>query len=63
MRGLTEKLTNSTSKYRKDIVTEDETYRCTHLKGFLVLSCADIKFLKSWSPKALNLVQNGNFSV
>ena len=63
MRGLTEKLTKSTSKYQKDIITEDETYRCTHILGFSVLSCADIKFLKSWSQKALNLVQNGNFSV
>ena len=33
MRGLTEKLTKSTSKYRKDIETEDETYRCSHIKG------------------------------
>ena len=33
------------------------------LKDFLVFNCADIEFLKNWSPKALNLVQNGNFSV
>ena len=30
---------------------------------FFVFSCADIEFLKNRSPKALNLVQNGNFSI
>ena len=33
------------------------------LKDFLVLSCADIEFIKSRSLKALNLVENGNFSI
>ena len=31
------------------------------VKGVLVFSCADIKFLKNMSPKVLNLVQNGIF--
>ena len=34
------------------------------LKGcFFVFACADILFLKIRSTKALNLAQNGNFSI
>ena len=33
------------------------------LKGFLVFACAGIYFLKNQSEKALNLAQNGNFSI
>ena len=33
------------------------------LKVFLVFACADILFLKNRPEKALNLAQNGNFSI
>ena len=32
-------------------------------KVVLVFACADIVFLKNRSEKALNLAQNGNFSI
>ena len=41
----------------KNILTNDENYHCTqYIKSiFLVFACADILFLKNWSPKASNL--------
>ena len=33
------------------------------LNFFLAFACADILFLKNWSPNALNLAQNDNFSI
>ena len=56
----------SSSKYQKDILTADENYQGTqHIKRiFWYLHVAVlIKFLKYWSPNALNSVQNGNFSI
>ena len=62
MRGLKEIIIEH-KQYQKDIfLTEDENYHGTQPKDYLVFSCADMEFLKNQSLKALNLVQNGNFS-
>ena len=56
---------SSTSKYQKDILTDDENYHGTQYikRVFFVFTCADIQFLKNLSPKALKLAQNANFSI
>ena len=44
MRHLTEELIQSTSKYQKDILTDDENYYGTQYikRFFLVFACGDI---------------------
>ena len=65
MRHVTEELIQSTSKYQIEILTDDENYHSTqYIKRFVWYSLVLIPNpSKNRSPKALNLAQNGNFSI
>ena len=48
----------------KRFLTEGENYHGTqNIKRFFIFACADILFLKQRFEKAINLAQNGNFSI